>query len=410
MTNKPGPGSIKNTTTRKSIIIEVILFFTYAFFAVSWVAGSNLTPQIMAHFGLKDFASATFISNAISFAKILGNFLAATILYKLYPKKAVTLGAFSTFAGCLVAILAPHYLVFVLGRFIMGFGGALIVVYFNPFVVQYFSPKDRPTVNAINSVASNVGNMLGLVLVGPVVGLFKTWQPSMGFFAAISGLLFFAWLIFGEDFEINVHGKHGTTKIVKQYGLMDALKERINWLFPLTYSGLMTLYVVLLNVFPLSDQTLVDAKTLSTLVAMGGILGSVLAIALSKRYHKRLPVIRICGLLMTFFGYIMVSTGDPTIEFMAAFATGVFMFLPITSLVMITQELPGMTPAKLTQVMGLFWAISYVIESIAFYIIGLYIDKMGYSAGLYISLGLSLTFFLGSFILPETGKDKIEKI
>ena len=65
-----------------------------------------------------------------------------------------------------------------------------------------------------------------------------------------------------------------------------------------------------------------------------------------------------------------------------------------------------MTPGKLTVIMGLFWAISYIIETIAYFAIGLAIDSFGYTTGLYIALALSLTFFVGSFLLPETGKKK----
>ena len=80
------------------------------------------------------------------------------------------------------------------------------------------------------------------------------------------------------------------------------------------------------------------------------------------------------------------------------------MFLPVTSLVLIPQELPNMTPAKLTTIMGLFWAISYIIESVVYYIIGIVIDSSGYTTGLMIALVMSATFFIGSFLLPETGK------
>lgn len=65
-----------------------------------------------------------------------------------------------------------------------------------------------------------------------------------------------------------------------------------------------------------------------------------------------------------------------------------------------------MTPAKLTTIMGLFWALSYIIETIVYFIIGFVIDKAGYGMGLNLALIMSVTVFLGSFLLPETGKDK----
>ena len=85
------------------------------------------------------------------------------------------------------------------------------------------------------------------------------------------------------------------------------------------------------------------------------------------------------------------------------------MFIPVTSLFMIPQELPNMTPAKLTKIMGIFWALAYIIETVVFFIIGMVIDKSGYATGLTVSVVVSATAFLGSFLLPETGKSKKER-
>ena len=392
--------AVKSTSARAGFI-EAIMFFTYAFFAVSWIAGSSLTPQIMEYFKLESFASATFISNAITIAKIIGNFMAAAILAKLYPKRAIMLGSGLIVVGSLIAIFSQQYWMFILGRFIMGFGGALYVVYFSPVVLHYFKKEQLVTVNALNSVAYNVGGIMAMLMVGPVVSWLKTWQYSMGFFAIISAILFVLWPFVGQNFELNKSSGMQQEK----YTIGEALKDKFNWVFPFTYSGLLTFYIVLLNIFPISGTTVIASKTLSMLVAIGGVVGTILAIMMGKKYTKRLPVIRWCGLAMTLFGVLMFFTTSPALAVVAAVAIGIFMFLPVTSLVLIPQELPNMTPAKLTTIMGLFWAISYIIESVVYYIIGIVIDSSGYTTGLMIALVMSATFFIGSFLLPETGKE-----
>ncbi len=379
-------------------MIEIIMFFTYAFFAVNWIAGSTLTPQIMEHFSLTSFASATLISNAITIAKIIGNFLAAGLLVKLLPKKAIGLGSLLIVLGCLMAVFAPAYSVFVIGRFVMGFGGALYVVYFSPVVVHYFQGKYLPVVNTVNSAVYNVGSILAMLIVAPVIAWLKSWQYSMLFFAAISAVLFVLWLIYGQNFEIS-----GNSSSQTKFSMKEALKEKISWLLPFAYSGLLTFYLVLLTVFPTSGIAAISGTTLSTLVAVGGIFGSLAAIWLARVYHRRLPVIRICGLLMTACGALMFFTKNGTLAMISAFLIGFFMFLPMTSLVLIPQELPGMTPARLTAIMGLFWAISYIVETILYFIIGFIVDGAGYQAGLIVALAASLTFFVGGFLLPETG-------
>ena len=401
---------IKKVSSARANLIELVMFLTYALFAVNWIAGSTLTPQIMKYFQLDSFLSATFISNSITVAKIIGNFCAAGLLIKLLPKKAIGLGSFMIVFGSLVAILSPQYWAFVLGRFIMGFGGAVYVVYFSPVVINYFKPETRPTVNALNSVAYNVGGMLAMLVVGPIIAVMQTWQASMAFFAAISGVLFLLWLVAGQDFALNANSNSKTADTVQEdYSFSTALSEKINWILPFTYSGILTFYIVLLNIFPISGTTAISSKTLSVVVAFGGIVGTIITILMSKVYFKRLPVIRLCGFLLTACGILMFTTSNGYIALLAAFAIGNLMFIPVTSLFMIPQELPNMTPAKLTKIMGIFWALAYIIETVVFFIIGMVIDKSGYATGLTVSVVVSATAFLGSFLLPETGKSKKER-
>lgn len=284
----------------------------------------------------------------------------------------------------------------------MGFGGAVFVIYFAPVVIHYFTPAQRPTVNALNSCAYNFGAVLALLIVGPIIAMFQTWQKSMGFFAVISGILFVLWLVFGEDFELN---KATAQSQETKYSMADALKEKITWLLPLTYSGVLILYLTLLQLFPRTEEAVISASSLSALSGIGGIIGTLLAIALSKKYTKRKPVIIVSGLIMTASAFLMVKTTTPAVAVAAALVLGTFMFLPMTSLVMIPQELPNMTPSRLTAIMGVFWAMAYIIETIVFFLFGVLFDKTGsYSSSILIAVILSLSFTVGGIFLPETGK------
>lgn len=390
-------------TSSRAYAIEFVMFFTYAFFGINWIAGSTLTPQIMKYFNLKSFVSATFISNAITIAKIIGNFMAAMLLNKLFPKKAIGLASGLIVFGSIIAILSPQYWMFVLGRFIMGFGGALYVVYFSPIVIHYFSKEKRATVNGLNGVAYNVGAVIAMIIVGPVILWLKTWQSSMTFFAVISGILFILWLIFGQDFDINTNAN--TKNVVSEkYTSGDALKDKFNWTYALTYSGLLTFYIVLLTIFPVSGASAINAKLLSALVGVGGIVGTYIGVLVARKYPLRLPIIRWCGLAMTLCGFIMIFAKNGTIASIAAFGIGFLMFMPVIPLVSIPQELPNMTPKKLTTIMGMFWALSYVFETIFYFILGTVVDHSGYFTAVFISVIISGSFFLGSFFLPETGK------
>lgn len=391
----------------KKYIIEFIMFFSYAFFAVNWIAGSALTNQIMESFNITSFASATFITNAITIAKIIGNLFAAWILIKLLPKKAIFLGSFLIVAGSVLATVSQTYLMFVAARFIMGFGGALFVVYFGPVVINYFEPHKRAFVNGLNASAYNIGSIIALIIVTPVITWLQTWQLSMLFFAGCSTVFLVLWLIFGENFDLN---HSSSDKKVEKYPYSVALKERFNYVFPITYGGLLTLYIVALTIFPLSDDAAIDPKLLSATMALSGVVGAAFGILYVKKFTKRLPIMRISGILMTISALIMFTTNNGTIAIISAIALGFLMFLPVTALVTIPQELPKMSPAKLTVIMGIFWAFSYAFQTIVYFIIGVIIDNSGYEVGLLVAAFVSLTFFVGSFLLPETGKKVKEEV
>jgi len=92
------------TSQGRAYAIEAIIFLAYMFFSVSWLAGSKVTPEIMKAFNLDSLPAA--VTNAITISKIIGNLVAAGLLMKLGPKKAigvstllisvVGLGAFAT--------------------------------------------------------------------------------------------------------------------------------------------------------------------------------------------------------------------------------------------------------------------------------------------------------------------------
>ena len=107
----------KTIGPRRAIAIEIILFLAYAFFSASWMVGSVVTNDMIQEFGVGHVPSS--VNNAISAAKIVGNFVAAWILVKLGPKKTV---AFSCLLTCAVIIgaLSTSFPFFILSRFLLG--------------------------------------------------------------------------------------------------------------------------------------------------------------------------------------------------------------------------------------------------------------------------------------------------
>lgn len=389
----------ENKLTTKSIIIEVIMFLAYAFFAVNWISGSSLTPNILNAFGQGGPGAVSLINNVVTVAKILGNLVAATIFAKLFPKKSIGLGVLLIPAGAMLAALSQNFTVFLIGRFIMGFGGALHVVYFSPVVVNYFHEDHRPVVNALNNVAYNVGSILALVLLGPVIQIVGLGRYALVVFAIVSFVVFAAWLIVGEDFAI---GKAGETS--SNFSLKDALKEKIAILMPTMYFGHLTLYMVMLNIFPNTNFSPIPASQISTYFTTGALIGTLLSILVAKKTSKRVPVLRVAGILTTGIGLLLINTTNATLAAVLAVALGTIMYVPLTNFVLIPQEIPGMYSEKLTQIMSVYWALVYILETIAYQIIVNIQFSFGDKTALTATVILSSTFIIGSFIMKEPEK------
>lgn len=383
-------------------LVEIVIFLTYAVFAMSWVAGSMMTRTIMDDYGIETLANATWVNNAITISKIVGNLLAAWVLARLGLKKAFALSAL-LITGGIVGAFASSYPIYVFSRFVMGFGGAFVIVYFAPIVVYYFDAAERPLINGINAAAFNTGNLLALLFAGSLLQLVGgQWQDMLFVISAASGALLVVWCFVGENFALD---RHATGGEAHEYTFREGLRDPVNWVLPGAYSGVLLIYISVFALFPLMPGFAADPAHLSAILIAAGMVGTVAGIIVTRRVARRVPAIRYSGLAMTAFAALMITTADPMIAYTAAFLAGFFMFLPMTPLIMLAQELPGMTPGRIAVVFAMFWSISYTIETALMFGAGVLADITGTnSTAAVFAVVSSSSLFLFSFALPETGR------
>lgn len=74
---------------RKGYFMLAVLWLAYVTFAMNWVAGSSLTPQITKTFfsGPVDPVISELVNYSITTARVFANILAAIILMRLGAKK-----------------------------------------------------------------------------------------------------------------------------------------------------------------------------------------------------------------------------------------------------------------------------------------------------------------------------------
>jgi len=374
--------------------VEAIVFLSYVLFAMAWVGGTASMSQIMSSMHIDSLASASFISGAVTLAKIVGTFIAAWLAVKVGIKKAFFISGLLISIGLLTP-LAPNYEILLLSRFFMGLGGAFMIVYFNPIIMSWFSVEERPTINGLNAVAFNVGTGIILWNMSSINNLTGSWQTSLILFSLASLLFSFVWLMVKDKNPHQTKNKEAST--VAHYTYKTGLKDDFNWRYALTYSGILAFYICLFTFYPKAGISQ------SSLVIGFGIIGTLAGIVYSKKVSARIPVIRWSGLLVI-ITVIGLSFGTGFIQTFSAMVLGFVIFFPITALVSIPHELPKMTPEKITVIFSLFYSISYLIATVILWLFGKLVDlnQGDYTWSFLLIATISSSFFIGSFFLPET--------
>jgi len=277
----------------------------------------------------------------------------------------------------------------------MGLGGAFMIVYFNPIVMHWFEPEERPVINGLNAVAFNVGTGVILWLMTDINEITGGWQMSLTVFSISSILLALAWLLVKFD-DFNENGSQKNEEA--SYSYVDGLKDKFNWAYAFTYSGLLAFYICLFTFYPKAG--IVQSKW----VIGFGIVGTLAGILYSKKILQRIPVIRWSGLVMTISLLGLSFSQSMWLQTLSAVVLGFFIFFPITALVSIPHELPQMNGARVTVIFSLFYSISYLASTFILWVFGWLVDinQGDYTQSLLLISILSLTFFVGSFFLPET--------
>lgn len=386
-------------------LVSAIVFISYTLFAMAWVGGTASMNQIMSAMDIESLASASFISGAVTLAKIVGTFIAAWLALKLGIKKAFFVSGILVSIGILTP-LAPNYELLLLSRFLMGLGGAFMIVYFNPIVMSWFAPEERPTINGINAVAFNVGTGIILWQMTNINDLTGSWQSSLLLFSVASIALSFVWLLVQDkDGSKNQQTQTNEQQAI-HYSYLDGLTDKFNWAYALSYSGILAFYICLFTFYPKAGISQ------SALVIGAGIVGTIAGIFYSKKHSQRLPIIRWSGFIVIITVLGLSYSPSELMQSISAMLLGFFIFFPVTALVTIPHELPKMTGQKITVVFSLFYSISYLVATVILWLFGTLVDinQGDYTSAFLLISVVSSTLFIGSFFLPETGKQKDKEL
>ncbi len=347
---------------KRAISIELLLFLAYSFFSASWMVGSIITPDMAQEFGVYTVPSS--VNNAISAAKILGNFIAAWILLKLGPKRTVSLSCL-LICAVVVGAFSTTFPLFIITRFLLGFGGAILMICMTPYVVYCFEEKQHSLFIGINNAGPNTGNLIALLSVTPVRVWLGSWRSVILFYAAFSVVFLVLWLIVGKSYPISEKPKEETKPTEAVYRYRDGLREPFLYQFLFTMTGRLVMYTVMLYLFPLNPDFTVDAQFISLMIALTGIPGTIIGIVLAKKLKRQIHLFRFSGVAQSLLFFTMILT--------------------------------------------LYWTGAYTLQMIIYalvvHLVNLGGERSWYNAMLFTAL-YSLTFLVGTFLLPDFDRPK----
>ena len=394
------------STTKKGYFMMIVLWFAYATFAMNWVAGSSLTPQITAHFfgnQTVDPLISQLVNYSITTARVFANILAALILMKLGPKKAPLLALLFLMMS-IVAIYLPNYWAYTVARMVMGLGGSMVIVYMNPVVTRYVQdPAEKLRINAFNTVSYNVGAFVVSLLFTLFANQFVSdWKLTLTIFASLTAILFFAWWIGSESFDLNDAADADETP----YGYGDAVRDPFLWKYAVAFGGFLTLYILsLVGLKPVFDAyTQLNGSLVNLLVSGAGIVGTFVGLRIGNKGTPRKPILLISGTVMiaSFLVTVLFGNISPLVSYVFAFISGFAMYIQYPIFMNLAHERKGMTPQKITVLFGLFWAIAYATQTIFTIIWSYALGHAGYTVSMIVFFLCCSVYLFFTFFLPET--------
>ncbi|NEZ46247.1 MFS transporter [Clostridium niameyense] len=399
---------LNKKNSSKGMLMLVVLWFAYVAFAINWVTGSTLGGEVVKTFfnGPVPPVILQVINYTITAARVFANFIAALILMKTGPKRAIRI-ALGLLMLSVVAVWMPNYWVYTVARMIMALGGSMIVVYMNPVVANYVSSEKKMIANALNTVSYNFGAFLTAILFLSMNKVMRAdWRITMTAVSIITVVLFIIWIAGSEDFDTKTNV---TGNSIVEYTYLDGLKDPFVWKYSLGFAGFVFLYILSITSFPAAFPQYapkINGSMINLLVTGFAILGTVLGTKLGLTDISRKKTMFISGIIMivSFAIVLYFSNISASIAYVFAAISGFFMFIQYPIYMNLAHEMKDMSPQKLTIIFGLLWAIAYSFYTVLTVIWSLILGKYGWNAASVFYIVSSCLYLVMVLTLPETSK------
>ena len=370
--------------------LAATLFLSYMLFAFGWRAGDFYVASL----GFSASRTA-LMTNAITIAQVVGSLVAANVLLKLGPRAALTLSSCLIIFGGLAALTDVFPVVFVI-RFVLGLGGALAVVFMSAIVAKVFEGRELQVVNGVNSVAFNTGLAVALTFAVQMVASPTT---AVVVAAVLSALVLAGWLFVSRALPKEAPS---AAKVDSSFTMRDGFKDWFNWVFALSYTGLLSYYIVAF--------TFMDPATIRWVVyagVIGALTGTVIAARTPNVLKPKVVVIAAAAQLVSAAAVLALS--ESRFATLVGVILGLAIFFPMPFFVQLAFLRPGVTAREISVTFSIFWAVSYAGSVIIIQVFAWIADATGGLSGgvpvsnaplIYIVV-IEAGFLIGTFLLAR---------
>lgn len=376
-------GSIK-------FLIAAMLFLSYMLFAVAWNWGDLYVRSL----GFSASRTA-LMTNAITLAQVIGSLVAANVMLRMGPRRAFLLASALIVFGGLASLTEVFPLIFLI-RFILGLGGALMVVLLSGIVARILTGRALQVANGINSVAFNTGLAVALTF-SVTMGTNPTFAVVLA--ASLSAVLLVLWFFLARRGLPDEPRQENT--VDASYTMRDGFRDWFNWVFALAYTGLLSYYIVAF--------TFMDPDTIRWVV-YAGVIGALSGTVVSARVpdSAKPTIVAVCGAAQIVAAAAVVGISDEhRLAVLVGVILGLVIFFPMPFFVQLAFIRPGVTPRQIAVTFSIFWAVSYAGSVVFIQIFAWIADATGgLSGGIPVSttplvfiVFVESTFLIGTFLL-----------
>jgi len=381
-------------------------------FGLSIFVVSPLTPLIMDDYGVNRSTASLLIGLTLLMQAAMA--IPGGMLGSRLPLKWVIATGWVLVSVTVFSFAAPNFAALLALRLLYGVASSLVFPNVGPLVMQWFTTRQIPLVNSLNSAFISLGMATSTFLAGPLAEAIG-WRETLSLFGVTTLVGAFAWMALGKTRTIAAEAAAASARHSGGNGgafltSLELLKSKPVLLMAFGNAAAFALFGALTSWLPtfyheVYGMSLSRAAAMMGVLPLVGVVSLLSAGVLATKFRRRRPFLLAPGILSCFAGFGAVLLGDSPLLLPALVLVGFcgWFYQPI--LFAIPMELPGVTSKNVSVIFGLFMLVGGIVGFLSPLLVGATADATGsYLWGFGLLAVLSPGLALAAWKLPETGK------